>query len=118
MEQVDISKLPDINDIINIVAQIRFRLNSSEMKDLFNIDQLAHRQMAEDEFEHFYTKYPTLFNKIYKNDDLKNLAIYLKMIEQIKNGNVDFKKGETKLAEMMAEEYLPTELYQQYKNIS
>jgi hypothetical protein len=117
MERVNIDKLPDTNELIDIIANIRIRLKSDEMKKLFEEDAFEHRQKIESEFEEFCDKYPTLFNKIYKNDDMRDLAQYLKMIDKIKSGRIEFNAGEALLADMMAEKYLTSEMYNKTKNM-
>ena len=53
MERVNIDKLPDTNELIDIIANIRIRLKSDEMKELFEEDAFEHRQKIESEFEEF-----------------------------------------------------------------
>ena len=67
-------------------------------------------EYVKENYKEFEEKYPSLFTKIMDGSDLTQLFEMLKLMNQIKEGNLDFNKASEQFGQSMADKYLPENL--------
>ena len=63
-----------------------------------------------EKYKEFGDKYPLVFKKITSGSDLNELFTMLKLMGQIKQGDLDFNTASEKIGYSMADKYLPENL--------
>jgi hypothetical protein len=69
------------------------------------------KELAENEFKDFHTKYPTLFNKLLEEDcDSKQLDFMLKQLENIQKGTKTQHEASVEIGQILVDKFVKPEL--------
>lgn len=94
----DVNKMANPSEILCNVVHIK--------KDL----QEKNLEYVRETYKEFGEKYPLVFEKIINGSDLNELFTMLKLMGQIKQGDLDFTKASEQVGYSMADKYLPENL--------
>ena len=104
--KINPSNLPNPEEILTNVVKIKKELESK------SLDEVSEK------FTDFKDKYPNIFKKIVSNDDLSELFNMLKLVSQIKSGEMSFEHATTSVGQKMAKKYIPEEILKDKKQDS
>ena len=98
LNKFDVNKMANPSEILCNVVHIK--------KDL----QEKNLEYVKEKYKEFGDKYPLVFKKITSGSDLNELFTMLKLMGQIKQGDLDFNTASEKIGYSMADKYLPENL--------
>lgn len=101
--QINPNKLPNPEQILTTVVAIKKELQTK------TVDEVSVQ------FSDFKDKYPNIFKKIITNDDLSELYSMLKLITQIKSGDMSYEHATTNVGHKMAKKYIPEDILKDKK---
>ena len=97
------ANLPNPSEILCKIVDIKKELQ------IKTVDEVSEK------FSDFKDKYPHIFKKIITTDDNSELFNMLKLISQVKNGDVSLDFATTKVGHKMANKYIPEEILKDEK---
>ena len=100
----DINNMSNPSEILYNVVNIK--------KDL----QDKNKEYVKDKYKEFIEKYPFLFDKLMSGTELTELFEMLKLMNQIKQGGMDYNTASERVGYSMADKYLPDHLKKQTNN--